>query len=290
MSFFSNIKNSIYNPQYYGDVMLKPFSYSLKYFFGLILFLTLLSTLVYSFTFIPTVKTVIDNIDVGIAKSYPDNLEITITGGKASSNVQEPYFIKLPADWEAEKGSDFESILTIDTKNTFSLEQFDIYNTTCILNKDSFTCHDQQGTIKIMSLSSVSDFKLNKPVVSAFSARVHPFLKFIYPIFVVIIFVGTFFLFLLQFAYLLVAAVLIWLVAKIKKVTLSYGKAYQLGLHLLTVPLVVGFLISAISSIFGIEINSFFLFPTALLLIVTFLNLKRPENTVTVLPNKNSPI
>src|SRR4030042_4087478 len=156
MEFFKNIKASIYNPDYYRSVINKPFSYSLKYFFLFVLIVALVSMLLLSFTVVPKIKFLVNLFSEKILQYYPDELEITIKGGKASTNVKEPYFIKAPAEWSAVSGKkdpNVENILAIDTKNPFSVERFEDYKAYCYLAKESLACYDEHKQIKITLLS-----------------------------------------------------------------------------------------------------------------------------------------
>jgi len=269
MKFFKDIKDSIYNPIFYHGVIATPFSSSLKYFLFFILFFTLLTTVILSFTTIPKIKFSIDTITKEILRYYSDELEIIIKNGKVSTNVQEPYFIKTSSNLE---NSLIENILVINTKDSFSLENFKNYNTACLLTEESLICYDNNQTIKIYPLTNISDFKLNKSVISSFLIKVQPFFKLFYPIFILAFFVVIFIVLLWRMVYLLFGAFLIWLVAKVRKVDIGYKKSYQLGLHLMTVSFFIDFLINVLK-LLGISLNIPYLF-TIVLVVMAVLNLK----------------
>ena len=266
MKFFKNIKNSIYNPSYYNSVIANSFSSSLKYFLLFILLLSLLTTIILSFTTIPKIKSSIDTIGKEILRYYPDELEVVIKKGKVSTNVQEPYFIKIP-------GSGLENILVINTKVPFSLENFKDYKTACLLTKENLVCYDENQTIKISPLTNVPDFKLNKSIVSSFLTKIQPFFKLFYPFLIFVFFIVIFISSLWRMIYLFFGALLIWLVAKVKKVDIGYKKSYQLGLYLMTAPFLINFLIKYVLKPFGVPLNIPYLF-TIVLVITTVLNLK----------------
>src|SRR3989338_6407136 len=58
-TFFRSLYLSATNPSYYRDLLKTKFSFSLKYFFGLSLLLTLISTIVFSLILIPQIKTLV---------------------------------------------------------------------------------------------------------------------------------------------------------------------------------------------------------------------------------------
>lgn len=282
MNFFKNIKNSIYNPNYYKRIIADPFPSSLKYFLLFILLLTLLITAILSFTTIPKIKFFIDTMSKEILRYYPDELEIVIKKGKVSTNVQEPYFIKTSSD---SKNTSLENILVINTKDLFSLENFKNYKTACLLTEENLVCYDANQTIKINPLTNIPDFKLNESIVSSFITKIKPFFRLFYPFFILVFFMVIFIASLWRMIYLFFGALLIWLVAKIRKVDIGYKKSYQLGLYLMTTPFLIDFLIKYVLNPLGITLNIPYLF-TIVLVIMAVLNLK----TKTIVENPQIPI
>ena len=287
MEFFKKIKDSIYNSDYYGQLINKPFSYSLKYYFSLILFISFLGMLIFSFTAIPSVKSFLDKAVDEVLKQYPDGLEIVIKNGKASTNVNEPYFVAMPDEWQSESlENNKENILVLDTKDLFNIENFKNYQTECLLARDSFVCYDDDATIKMMPLNQAPDFTLNKGMISSFLDKITPFFKLIYPIIVIgawsVIFTGYVFVLL----YLLFATIPIWIIARTKKIEIGYGKAYQMGMHLMTLPIIITFLFNyIIVKIIGdFSIPYFFII---LLLVMAVINLK--SSPVVVAPKNSEP-
>jgi hypothetical protein len=270
MKFFKNVKDSIYNPDHYHSLIAKPFSSALKYFLLFILLLTLLTTIILSFTAIPKIKFFIDKMGEEILRYYPDELEIVIKKGKVSTNVQEPYFIKIPS---GKTSSDLENILVINTKAPFSLENFKDYKTVCLLTEENLVGYDENQTIKIIPLTNISDFKLNESIVSSFLTKIQPFFKLFYPFSILVFFMAIFIASLWRMIYLFFGALLIWLVAKVRKVDIGYKKSYQLGLYLMTAPLLIDFLIKYGLKPLGVPLNIPYLF-TIVLIVMAVLNLK----------------
>lgn len=270
MKFLNDIKNSIYNPNYYNSVIAKPLSSSLKYFLLFILFLTLLTTIILSFTIIPRIGSFISTIDKEILRYYPDELEVVIKNGKVSTNVEEPYFIRASSGLE---NTLVENILVIDTKIPFSLENFRSYKTACLLTEESLVCYDENQTIRIIPLINVSDFKLNESIVSSCLTKIQPFFKLFYPFSILFFFIVIFITSLWRMIYLFFGAFLIWLVAKIRKIDIGYKKSYQMGLYLMTMPFLINFSVEYVLKPLGVPLNIPYLF-TIVLVVMAFLNLK----------------
>jgi hypothetical protein len=270
MNIFIKIKNSIYNPDYYNEVLAKPFSYSFKYFLVFALLFALVFTIVATIRFIPAVN-LLSQKAPELANYFPQELTITIKDGAASSNVQEPYFIKVPKNTEETNSMqpDLENMVVIDTKNKFDISTFNSYKTFIILNSDSIAYIDN-GKISISPLSSIKEFVLNKSTVVKFIDAIKPFLVVLCPIVFVGAFIVGFFAVLLKVVYLLFGALLIWLVAKIKGVKIGYGKSYQAGMHLITSAI----LITSILNAFSAKLTFTYLF-TILLIVSAVLNLNK---------------
>jgi hypothetical protein len=52
-------------------------------------------------------------------------------------------------------------------------------------------------------------------------------------------FMGIVIFLLFKMVYLFFGALLIWIVTKVKNIDISYGKSYQLGLHLIALPTII---------------------------------------------------
>lgn len=277
MEFLKNIKNSIYNPNFYNELLSKPFSYSLKYYFKLLTIISLVAAVFLSAFFIPAIKQVFQTSLNKIVESYPQGLEITVKDGKVSTNVPEPFFVKMPAQWKntGDKVLENENLIVIDTKNSISVERFTSYKTMMLLTADSFI-YMNEGKIVLQPISDVKNFKLDKNQVVSFIDKVKPFEKFIYPAVPFIIFIMQGFMLLSKFIYLILGALLIWLVAKYNQINIGYKKSYQLGLHLIT----LGIILEPILFIFKLNVFPFFF--TLLLFLLTLINIKNSSNSYEV--------
>ena len=273
MNIFVKIKNAIYNPKYYSEVVQKPFSYSFKYLLVFSLFCALVFAIFVSTSFMPMISLLYEK-SPQLANYFPQELTITIKDGKASTNVQEPYFVKMPNSIKdnnsvSSEYGDINNLVVINTKEKFDLDKFYSYKTLSLITSDSIVYIDKQGKVSISSLSSVKDFSLNRGVVLGFIDTVRPYLFIIYPfVFLGIYFIGYIAIIGKMF-YLLFGALLIWMVAKIKGMKVGYKKSYIVGMQLMTGPIIITSILAAISSKF----TFIFLF-SILLIISTVINLK----------------
>jgi hypothetical protein len=287
MQFLKNLKNSIYGPDYYIELLQKPISFSFRYFFSFISLIALIASVIFLFTVAPKVKLILDKIGAQALERFPASLEITIKEGNASINQQEPYKISAPAgikDTEFFYGK-VENILVIDTKNDFTTEELGQYKTLCVLAKTIIACQ-REDQITIQPLSKIANLVINKAIITSWVERVRPFLNLIYPLALIGAWLVFFFSIILRLAYLLIFALVIWLIASLKKIKIGYAKSYQMGLHLMTLPIIVIILFKFLLP----QMNIPFLF-TIVSVLMAFINLKSvtaitiPENQ-SVVPGK----
>lgn len=271
MQCLLNIKNSIYNPQYYSEVLTKRFSYSLKHYFLFSLCLSLILSAYFFVSFVGEIKMFADNIESKITNYYPEELKIEIKDGKASSNVPEPYFLKMPSEMKSEKDPNFQNFLVIDTKGQFSMDKFNSYQTASLLTEDFLVYYNDKKGITIQPLKDIPNFVLDRKNLEFYANKIKPFLKLIYPLSFIAIFLANLSALLFWLVYLLFAALLVWLAAKIKGMKIGYLNSYKLGIHLLT----LGILINFAAKLFHASVPIPFFF-TILLIVLAFLNIKKP--------------
>ena len=93
--FFKTAVKSSTSPIYYKDVILAPYSFSLKYFLGLLFLFSValvlkLAVLLALFNVPATMN--------ALAAVYPDNLVISVSNGRLSINKPLPYFVPISSN------------------------------------------------------------------------------------------------------------------------------------------------------------------------------------------------
>jgi len=291
MEFFKNIQKSIYNPKFYRELLTKPFSYSLKYFLLFSLLIALVATIYLSISALPEINTFLKGAGSAVLGYFPDELEVVIKDGMASTNVSEPYFLKIPIELPKSLDIDMdvrdygiENLLVIDTRfDEATLEDFQGYKTILLLSRKTIMSYDEKQVV-IQPLTDIPDFKIDKGVISSLLSKITPYFRFVIPLFIISVFVGYFsFTFSAKMFYLFFGVLLIWIAAKILKVSIGYKKAYQLGLHLLTASILYEIIFGLILKISGIP----FLF-TGLILVFAVANLKPTGVSVETPPKEES--
>lgn len=234
MSFLKTIQNSIYSPQFYKTLPNKSFKQSIIYFLLLILLLTTIRLITSAGSLLFEAPRAMRDFAANIINCYPKDLEIKITSGKVSINSQEPYFI--PYCGQPDNNKNFA---VIDTQNQFSQTKFDEYKAVVWMTKDSVVYKKNNYETNSYSLAQVKDFRVDEGVLNSFYDKLSPYLKFVGPLLLLLALIGIYLSYDVRLIYLLVIALIVWLISKVLKHNLSYGQSYKIGLHAITLGLIV---------------------------------------------------
>ncbi|MEA1929867.1 MAG: DUF1189 family protein [Patescibacteria group bacterium] len=277
MSIFTQIKDSVYEPSFYRSLGKQPLSYSFKYFFKFVLLLSLAFTIVLTINWAPRVKEALNEIGPAVASFYPAELVVTIEDGIAITNVPEPFFFDIPAgDFEEGVGRHvderLEHLLVIDTTESFSVEKFGEYRTLAWLTRDALVVMDDQG-IQLIPLAEIPNIIIDRALIDGLTTSLQDFLSaFPFLLLPIGIFIASFVFSASKLIYLLIAALLIWLLTKIMGQSAGYAKSYQIGLHAVTLGMI---LLPVLHYLFpGVSFSFDF---TILMLIIVWANLKVAE-------------
>lgn len=178
---------------------------------------------------------------------YPEELTLTIQDGKLSTNVEEPYFVDLAGLIFSEDSAGTPSwaeflpknLLVIDTVTPFSTGQFDDYGTMFWLSGDSFYSKQDDG-VSVNSLSEAKDMVINKELVDPLMDEGWATFKPMIPrILTGFAFAFVLLLWISRFIYGLFLAILTLGISAIRKVSFTYGQAYNATLHAMTLPILL---------------------------------------------------
>ncbi len=253
MNIITQIRSSVYNPEFYANLRQEKGSYSAKYYLKFALILSLVATALLSIKAVPMVKAFVSEFGQKVVEQFPAELVLTVTDNKVSVNVPEPYYIAMPEELTKHNesngyadtsrlGSDNNkaNLLVIDTKSTFSIDKYKEYDTPAWLTVDSLVMQDNKG-IRIVPLAEVPNLTIDRAKLTEWTSMIKPgpindAVNYILP---VIIFLAMLMFLASKLVYLLFGALVIWLVGRLAGWELTYGKSYQMGLHAITLPIVL---------------------------------------------------
>jgi|SRR3989344_6030007 len=246
-NFFQNIKNSVYSPSFYKQIPDSGFGKAFKYYFLLAFVLTLLTLIpLLRGLFIQTPATVQDMLTQAV-NYYPQELEVTVKEGSASTNAAEPYFI--PAPEEEVSANSLNNLLVIDTKTPYSSEQFEQYKTAAWLTRDTLFIMGgaDRVDIRALKLAQVEDFKVDKPVIESLSDKISPFIKFVGPFLFLLTLLGVYLYYTFSLIYILILALVIMLLGKVFKWNLSYGSSFKTAIFAVTLAFFIELIINTLA-------------------------------------------
>lgn len=255
MRFFQNVKKSIYDVAFYATAKTENFSVALKQYTLFILCVAVIISipLYISFGVWSSQVKEAGDIRAKVLAVYPDELVLTSQNGQMTSNVEEPYSIPMPSELDVKTP---RNLIVINTREPIAIDDFDRYDTLAILGGDAVWTRDpQKDKIEIQKFDQFikGAFILNKQKVTEWVDIALKVGKVTMT--VVLIFLPAFifvFLWIGYLIYLLFGALVIWLMAKLRKVDLTYGQSYKLGLYLLTLPILYSVLTTGPLSMFHI--------------------------------------
>ena len=288
MKFIQTFKQSFYSPEFYRELKNKKFWFSLKYFYSLVAILAFVYAIVISVSALPAIKGFMGKIEPYL-RSYPAELVITIQDGKASTNVSEPYFIKMPdglCDLESQEAGfcELNSLIVIDTKTPFSSAKMEEYKSLAWLTEDSLIVKQDKET-KLTSLKDVPNTVINKQFMDGLADKagsiVRKAIPVVLPLAAVLIFFGLI-IYLSKLIFLLFGALIVWIIGRIKKVDMTYGYAYRIGLHAITLGVILRFL-----ELFGLPNVPLLL--TALFAVCAWVNIAPEKAVAETVPVSPSP-
>lgn len=272
-NFFITIRKSIYSPKFYQQISQKSFKQALGYFFLLILLLTIVRTVsLYNPLVNSAPKELKKSVDE-LVNCYPDNLEVNISKGEASTSAKEPFFLSC----DKSKPASESAFLVIDTSTPFSKEKFDEYKTPMYLTKNALITKKNAFETTTYSLEKVKDMKINKNEINNLYQKALTYFIYIGPGLLSIVSIFIYIGYISRLLYLLVFSLLIFLISNFMKKDFSYLQIYKTSIFAITPALLVELLLKITGT--WTNFNGFPFMFTLITLIVLFINLKPGEKS-----------
>jgi len=280
-TFAHAFSKSLTHLNYYRELLNTRFSFSLKYFWVFSLCIGLVTTISTSIVLLPGLNKIIARVDKRLVALYPQDLVIKIENGRLTTNAPEPLSIPIPYELFTDTPpaiSDQKQtfLLTIDTDAP--IDDFNKYNSLIFANSRNLALVDRDGTYRIYDLKEAPDMTVDRPLVEKYYDQFRPLLNYI-PALLVLVLTLVFILFLplTRLVSLLFLSLFLLLAAKVMNLTLSFSKIYQIGLHSLTLPVLIQIALSSFQ--LNIPVPFFFSIMFILYNLVIFATLKQPPTS-----------
>lgn len=236
--FWNNIKNSFYNPEFYSQLRHKRFWRAILVLLGI----SMVSMLAICSMLAVAVGGFLKSFssDDFVGTYYPKGLELTAQDNQFTSNVAEPYFIPLP-DGDKHDPDSFTNAVVIDTSDNLTLDQIEAYDAFVVVTKNGIAGTEENGRMRVISLeqANLGDFVINESNTVEWTATALDFIKIAaVPLLLFLFVFGSVFVTMWHMFVLVFAALVVKLIAAIKKIEMPYPTAYVVALFA-TIPVLI---------------------------------------------------
>ena len=199
------VRGSIYNPLFYRELLGKPFSNSFKYYSAFTFLLIIVLTIATSIPLIAGANKFAREFPKKFFEYIPDQLEVTVTKGIISTNVEEPFSFPIPTMFrDGINKEGITNLLIIDTKTPFSAAQFADFKTLAWLGSNQWVYKDTNGDgLKIQPIDSKVSLVVNETNLRGYESTLSKYYVYIGPLIAVIIFTTLCFIYVGYLVYLL---------------------------------------------------------------------------------------
>ncbi len=243
-TFFYSLYRSISSFSYYRDIVKAPQAFSYQYFSFLMLLLVIGMTALISVPIAQELPKSLTRGEQYVRTLFPQDLLIEVKNGKLSINQPEPFVIPVPVELATDMPvavSDQNRFNLFTYQSDAQIDDFDTYQTLILANSSTVMVRSDQGDIRAYPLKESEDFTINKPMIDTLLNTVAPYLRYAVPIIISIIFIVLLsFVPLLKLLSIFFLSIFTMVIGKaVMGLTLPYSKYVQIGLHAITLPLLV---------------------------------------------------
>ncbi len=286
MNFFKDLKNSVYNPAFYRQLLDRSFGYSFSYYAKLAAVIALVWSASISFALVPAAYSFFNQASQAVGEVYPADLELAVKDGVLTKNIAGPVRLPLPAIVKEKMTSENQATTTkalavIDTEASADLASYEKAGAYVLVTKEALVYQDGEDKtrVSIAPFDHQMTFGLNQAKIIDHIEKARPWLKLVAPALLVVLFLAFMFVMYLMLLPLGLLALLVWGVLRLMKKnigrTVAFGTAYRLTLHASTASFLVWAIFSVlVGSGFGV------LFFSGLTLFLVYLNLRVVEPVV----------
>ncbi len=269
MDIFRVIRSSLFDPAFYARMRTQPLTQAIRTFailglagFGIIMV----------FAYVAVVPIAHSGLPDAVAAAYPSDLIVTVARVELSINQPQPYYIKNTLPFFSGKDAP-ENLVIFDGTDQLSGD-LKANSTFAIIRKDGAITQGNNGQDQYMSFSAYqSTTTIDQSKFVGLVDQVKPYFA---P--AIIFGCALLFLFIAVIAgmlwvvfhgiYVLIPALIIFLVAMLQKKTLKYSEAYMIGLYASIPPAILFFLFSLLRLSVPVPFTY-----TITLLLIAFINL-----------------
>lgn len=250
--FFNSFKRSLFDISYYKDVAVAGFGSAFRYLWFLLLLLVLIKSVTIGAEYMksrPQIVPGVQRIMGYVYDFYPRNLKLTVKGGQLTTNVKEPYIFDLESKMMGRDGRHF---IIIDTKG--SIEDYPQYNTYVLATRNAVVYPSKSENNQIEQTSVFyfkdikNDFTIDRASYDSLLNKIKPYTanilvlvdSFVAAGLILFVIFGSLVWSLFTMLGLFILNLLVWIINLIFKKGYNYSTLYKMGMHAVTLPILVG--------------------------------------------------
>lgn len=249
LGFFRTLKASFYSPEFYGGLDKQTGGRAFWFFVRITALYLGLVAIMLGVAWANNDAFRWEKLADALVDVYPEELVVTFQDGKASVNVEEPFFIDFPEVWmsiiqpDAAAGEQKDGpeeaaphLLVIDTKTPFSVPVFREYDTVAWLAEDSlYYLGQEDGEVRGVELGKVKNMEFTRASMEELGEKTVTAVQKMFPAILSAVAVLVFLFFVAwELIYLLVLAVLIAVMRSMLNLPAEFGLSYKTGLFALS--------------------------------------------------------
>jgi len=242
-TFLYVLKNSVSSSKYYNDILKTNIQFSIKYFIALSFIASVIFTTAVSINIIPNTLAGIRSFVDEIGEIYPGDLVIEFKDGMWEINKEEPLYIKmpkLPADSFANVP---ENLIVFDKNGT--IDKLGDYNTVILLNSENMIQVNGNQVVSTQPIKAIPNVKIDKGLIDSRLSemgKVIGALPYILPL-LILLFVFAINYILPGVFNILIIGLGLFIVSMVMKKNMRYESALKIGIHSMTIPMLIQALI-----------------------------------------------
>jgi len=234
---------SITSFAYYKELVKMPFSFSWKYFWAFSISLAVFLTVTISIAVVPEINKFSQRFETRAPALFPNDLVIEIKNGEVSTNVPEPLHFPIPYELLTDTPgavSDQNQMYLVTFDTSASADDYFDSQSLILVTKNQFVAADSEADYRVYSLKDFENMTIDKNFVDKQINTLLPFVRILPALAVFLIFVVfALILPIIRLISLIFLTVIVHLAARLMRVNLTYRKLYQIGLHALTLPVLI---------------------------------------------------
>ncbi|OHA83515.1 MAG: hypothetical protein A2937_00190 [Candidatus Yonathbacteria bacterium RIFCSPLOWO2_01_FULL_47_33b] len=273
-TIFETFKKSLHNPDFYRGVASASLGSALRYYVKAIFVLAVVATIAFSIILAPRgVRFIRDSAPSLVRSYYPTEMVVTIKKGEVSTNIAEPFVVVgSGVTRDILQEDNLDNLLVIDTVHDFNMKMFEEHKTLILLTKTEVATQNNKGNVTIQSLRNTPDTIIDQTKLLAFVGKIQAGLPYLVPLGILATLVSLFLGYVVYLIPLFLFALIPFLLAKVRKMPLTYSGAYKMSIY----AVIPGLFLKTIFNISG-----FFFVPAYLSLLVfalvIFINMREVE-------------